>query len=96
VLGLPAAFNTTFLGNADALVGNFLLVVGGFFTAILVGYKLLPQAEAELAKGLPNVATRRAWAALVRYVVPVILLVVIVGLARPTWDAVVGLVTFAR
>jgi hypothetical protein len=32
----------------------------------------------------------------VRYVVPVILLVVIVGLARPTWDAVVGLVTFAR
>jgi neurotransmitter:Na+ symporter, NSS family len=96
LLGLPAAFNTTFLGNADALVGNFLLVVGGFFTAILVGYKLLPQADAELAIGLPNVAARRVWAMLVRYVVPVILLVVIVFLLEPTWEAVKGLVTFAR
>jgi NSS family neurotransmitter:Na+ symporter len=95
-LGLPAAFNTTFLGNADALVGNFLLVVGGFFTAILVGYRLLPQADAELAIGLPNPAARRAWAALVRYVAPAILLVVIVFLLKPTWQAVVGLVTFAR
>jgi NSS family neurotransmitter:Na+ symporter len=96
VLGLPAAFNTTFLGNADALVGNFLLVVGGFFTAILVGYKLLPQADAELAIGLPNVAARRVWAMLVKYVVPVILLIVIVFLLEPTWEAVKGLVTFAR
>jgi NSS family neurotransmitter:Na+ symporter len=96
VLGLPAAFNTTFLGNADTLVGNFLLIVGGFFTAILVGYKLLPQADAELAKGLPSAAARRGWAALVRYVAPAILLVVIVFLLKPTWQAVVGLVTFAR
>jgi NSS family neurotransmitter:Na+ symporter len=96
LLGLPAAFNTTFLGNADTLVGNFLLIVGGFFTAILVGYKLLPQADAELATGLPNAAARRIWAGLVRYVVPVILLLVIVFLLEPTWEAVKGLVTFAR
>jgi NSS family neurotransmitter:Na+ symporter len=96
LLGLPSAFNTTFLGNADALVGNFLLIVGGFFTALLVGYKLLPQADAELAKGLPNVTARRIWAALVRYVSPTILLLVIFFLLEPTWEAVKGLITFAR
>jgi NSS family neurotransmitter:Na+ symporter len=95
-LGFPSAFNTTFLGNADTLVGNFLLIVGGFFTAILVGYKLLPQADAELASGLPNPTARRLWALLIRYVSPVILLVVIYFLLEPTWAAVKGLVSFAR
>lgn len=96
VLGLPAAFNTTFLGNLDALVGQFLLMVGGLFTALLVGYRLLPQADAELAKGLSHAGLRRIWAGLVRYVAPVVLIVVLAFLAGPTWDALVGLVTFAR
>jgi NSS family neurotransmitter:Na+ symporter len=96
VLGIPAAFNTTFLGNMDTLVGNFLLLVGGLFTAVLVGYRLRPQATAELARGLPNATMRAAWAGLVRYVVPVVVLLVLAFLARPTWDAVTGLVTFAR
>ena len=80
----------------DLFVGNFLLILGGFFTALLVGYKLLPQAQAELAQGMENPVTRNAWAALVRYVAPVVLLIVIVFLARQSWDALVGLVTFAR
>jgi NSS family neurotransmitter:Na+ symporter len=96
VLGLPAAFNTTFLGNLDAFVGQFLLIVGGFWTALLVGYRLLPEADAELARGLGSVTLRRTWASPVRYVAPVVLLVVIGFLARPTWDALIGLVTFAR
>lgn len=96
LLGLPAAFNTTFLGNLDTLVGQFLLMLGGLLTAILVGYRLLPQADAELAKGLHVEWLRRAWAFLVRYVAPVVLIVVLVFLAKPTWNAVVGLVTFAR
>jgi hypothetical protein len=61
-----------------------------------VGYRLLPQADAELAKGLSHAGLRRTWAGLVRYVAPVVLIIVLVFLARPTWDAVVGLVTFAR
>jgi neurotransmitter:Na+ symporter, NSS family len=95
-LGIPAAFNTTFLGNMDLFVGNFLLILGGLFTALFVGYKLLPQAQAELAQGMKSSFTRNAWAALVRYVAPVVLVVVIVFLARQSWDALVGLVTFAR
>jgi len=96
ILGLPAAFNTTFLGNLDALVGQFLLLLGGLLTAILVGYRILPEADAELAKGLTNVGLRRAWAFLVRYVAPVVLVIVLGFLTAPTWDALVGLVTFAR
>jgi NSS family neurotransmitter:Na+ symporter len=96
LLGVPAALNTTFLGNMDLLIGNFLLIVGGFFTAMLVGYKMLPQAQAELAQGMPNESTRKAWAVLVRYVAPVILIVVLAFLLKQTWSAVVGIVTFAR
>jgi len=96
ILGLPAAFNTTFLGNLDAFVGQFLLIVGGLCTAFLVGYRILPQADAELARGFENAGLRRIWAMLVRYVAPVVLIVVLGFLARPTWQAVVGLVTYAR
>lgn len=88
LLGVPSALDTDILGAVDALVGQFLLIVGGLFTAILVGYRLLPQADAELAQGLPNPAARRAWVVFVRYVAPVILVVVLAFLVRPTWEAI--------
>lgn len=88
LLGVPAALDTDVLGAMDAVIGQFLLIVGGLFTAILVGYRLLPQADAELAQGLPNVAARRAWAAFVRYVAPAVLIVVLAFLIGPTWDAI--------
>jgi len=96
ILGLPAAFNTTFLGNLDAFVGQFLLIVGGLCTAFLVGYRMRSAADAELARGFQNAALRNVWALLVRYVAPVVLIIVLIFLAKPTWDAVVGLVTYAR
>ena len=88
VLGVPSALSLNFLGAADALVGNFLLILGGFFTAIFVGYRILPQADEELSKGLDNPAIRKGWAFLVRYVVPPILLVVLYLLLPPTWLAI--------
>lgn len=88
LMGVPSAFSTDFLGAADALVGNFLLLVGGLFTALLVGYRILPQADAELAQGLPHVAARRVWAVFVRYVAPVILVVILGFLVRPTLAAI--------
>jgi neurotransmitter:Na+ symporter, NSS family len=95
LLGIPSAYNTTFLGNLDAVVGDFLLILGGFLTAVLVGYKILPRAEAELADGVERPFFRRSWAALIRYVVPVILVVVLWHAAGPAWVAFKGLVTFA-
>lgn len=88
LLGVPSAYNLNFLDAMDKLLGEFLLIVGGLFTAILVGYKLLPQADAELAKGLANATARRAWAAFVRYVAPVILIVVLALLAGGTLRAI--------
>lgn len=87
LLGIPSAFDNDFLGAMDDFVGKFLLIVGGFFTAILVGYRVLPQADAELARGLSSAGVRRAWAFFVRYVAPVVLLVVIYFLLGPTRDA---------
>ncbi len=92
LMGVPSAFSTEFLGAADQLVGNFLLIVGGFFTAILVGYRILPQADQELSQGLDNVTARKAWSFFVRYISPAVLLVVLVFLVQPTWAAIQTLI----
>lgn len=89
--GVPSAYSLDVLGNLDTLVGDFMLVAGGFFTAILVGWKILPKADAELANGMPNAAQRRAWAFCVRYVIPVALFAVIWFSAPKAWEAVKGL-----
>jgi NSS family neurotransmitter:Na+ symporter len=86
--GVPLAFDTDRLGAADQVVGNFLLIVGGFFICLLVGYRLLPQADAELAKGLNSVPARRAWSVFVRYVAPILLLFVMYSGLGATWSAV--------
>ena len=62
----------------DKLVGTVLLMVGGFFTAILVGYKILPQAEQELSVGLGNPKFISAWKFVVKYLIPPVLAVVLV------------------
>jgi len=91
--GVPSAFNTDFLGAVDAIVGNFLLVVGGFFICIFVGYRILPQADRELAQGLEGATLRGVWAALIRYVVPVLLAVLLAFMLGSTWEAVKTLFT---
>ncbi len=94
--GLPAAFNIDFLGAADTFVGNFLLIVGGFFTAILVGYTISRKADEELAKGMENPTLRRAWAFFVRYLTPALLLIVILFMLPAAWRALLTLLTFGR
>ncbi|UCF39588.1 MAG: sodium-dependent transporter [Gemmatimonadota bacterium] len=94
--GLPAAFNLNFLDAADKFVGNFLLIVGGFFTAILVGYTIPAKADAELAQGMTDPALRKAWAFFVRYLSPVLLLIVIWFMLPTAWNALVTLLTLGR
>ncbi len=91
IIGIPSALSLNFLGAADALVGNFVLILGGFLTAIFVGYFVLDKADAELAKGLTNRSLRQAWAFMVRYVAPPILLGVLYLLIAPTWQAILTL-----
>ncbi len=78
LVGIPSAFNLNVLNFGDKLVGTVLLMVGGFFTSILVGYKIMPEAEKELAIGLDNPAVIKAWRFFVRYVAPPVLIVVVI------------------
>ncbi|HEX9728469.1 MAG TPA: sodium-dependent transporter [Gemmatimonadales bacterium] len=77
LLGIPSAFNLNFLDFADKLVGNVMLMIGGLFTALLVGYTVRPQADAELAEGMTNATARNAWMVFVRYVAPPLLILVL-------------------
>jgi NSS family neurotransmitter:Na+ symporter len=90
--GIPSAISLNFLAFADKLFGAFLLMLGGLFTAILVGYRALPQAEQELALGLQHAGVRRAWSTVIRYFVPPVLLVVLLFGVKPLWDALRGLI----
>jgi NSS family neurotransmitter:Na+ symporter len=96
IAGIPAATNINFLGALDTFVGNFLLILGGFFTAILVGYRLIGPADAELANGMENPRARAAWAVFVRYVAPVLLLAVLYFMMPTAWTAFITIVTFGR
>lgn len=88
--GIPSAvFNLNLLSAIDQIVGNLLLIVGGLLTAVFVGWKLLPQTDAELAQGLHSKATRKGWALLIKYVIPPVLFVVLVlGVIPATWTAI--------
>ncbi len=85
--GIPSAYNLNFLTFADKLVGTFLLMVGGLFTAILLGHRALPQAQQELSIGMDNATLRSLWSTMVRFVVPPVLIVVLFFGVKPLWGA---------
>ena len=87
LLGVPSALDLDFLGAMDQLTGNFLLLVGGLGIAFFVGWRVYPQAEAELAQGLRSPGLRRAWGVLVRFVAPVVLVAVLISAWPATWAA---------
>jgi len=90
--GVPSAYNLNFLTFADKLVGTFLLMVGGLFTAILLGYRALPKAQQELSIGMDNTSLRNAWSTMVRFVVPPVLIVVLFFGVKPLWVAFKALI----
>ena len=79
--GIPAALSITWLEVADKIAGNFLLMLGGFFLAIYLGW-LCKSAGAELDKGL-RLPLKRVWFILIRYVAPPALLGLLIWLS---WD----------
>lgn len=90
-IGLISAVNLAFLGMMDKLVGTVLLMLGGFLTSILVGYKIRDRAEAELMIGLDNPTMVKAWMGFVRYLVPPVLLVVLAFSLPALWSAIQAL-----
>ncbi|MHC4108566.1 MAG: sodium-dependent transporter, partial [Planctomycetota bacterium] len=91
-VGVPSAYSLNFLDVMDKFVGVFLLILGGLLTSILVGYRILPQADAELSEGLQNEIARKVWAFLVRYFAPPVLFVVLILTVPKVLQAVRALI----
>jgi NSS family neurotransmitter:Na+ symporter len=82
-LGAPSAWNTDFLGAADQVANNILLLGGGFALAIFVGWVMAGPIE-EASEGATGVAWFGCWRNLLRYAVPLFLLFVLVYDAIPS------------
>ena len=89
--GVPAAFSTQVLGLMDQLAGNVFLLVGGVFLAVFVGW-VMPDPEAEVRKGAPEVGWLPLWKSFLRWVVPVVLLFALGVSVTDTWQMVAGLI----
>jgi len=82
-LGAPAAWKTKFLGAADEVANNILLLGGGFALAIFVGWVMAGPIE-EASEGAAGVAWFGSWRNLLRYAVPAFLFFVLVYDAIPS------------
>ena len=72
----------------DMLQARVITAIAPVLEIRLQSNAVLDKADAELAKGLPNKSMRQAWAFMVRYVAPPILLGVLYLLITPTWQAI--------
>ncbi len=76
LIGVPSAYSQDILGLFDAVAGEFLLGVGAFFLALLVGWRAMGIAD-EVRLGFSHDGLIRGWLWLIRVVAPIILAVVI-------------------
>lgn len=74
--GVPAALSLDVLGALDQLAGNVFLILGGLALALFVGF-VMEAPERELETGAGPVRWFLLWRGLLRWVVPVVLLVVL-------------------
>jgi len=91
-LGIPAAFDLDILDLMDKVAGNVLLLVGGFFLAIFVGW-VAPDPTGEVRKGASSTGWLPAWRGFLRWVVPALLLIVLWFSTQEAWDSLTTLVS---
>jgi len=82
-LGAPSAWSTDFLGAADQIANNVLLLGGGFALSIFVGWVMAGPIE-EASEGAAGIAWFGSWRNLLRYAVPAFLFFVLVYDAIPS------------
>ena len=89
LLGFGSAYSTDFLGLLDAITGEFLLILGAFLTVVFVGW-VMRNPEEELLTGASGRFTHMVpyVMVLVRYVLPVVLLLVLLFSVDEAWGAV--------
>jgi len=91
VIGIPSAYNQDILGLFDKVAGEFLLVVGAFFLALLVAWRI-PDIVDEAGIGFGRPGILKGWLYLMRFVVPIVLAVVIYQVGKQAVEMVVGLI----
>ncbi|MCZ6463935.1 MAG: sodium-dependent transporter [Proteobacteria bacterium] len=76
LVGIPAALSLDVLGTMDQIAGNLLLVLGGLFLAVFVGW-VMRDPMAEVQPGAEGVGWFALWRWLLRIPVPIILVIVL-------------------
>ncbi len=87
LIGVPCAYSLDVLGLYDKIAGEFLLVVGAFVLAVLVGWRI-PDPLGEVRKGFASERLLKGWLWVIRVVVPIILAVVIYQVGKAAVELV--------
>ncbi len=82
--GIPPALSINVLDMMDQVANNVFLIAGGTGLAIFVGW-VVPDVIGEVRAGAPGVRWFFLWRALLRVVVPAVLLYVLVDVVPRTW-----------
>lgn len=87
VLGVPSAYSLNVLGIFDQVAGNLFLLLGGFFLALFVGWRLTDPIG-ELRKGFGSARLLGGWLWTLRVIVPIVLAFVLYQSVRATLELV--------
>ncbi len=90
LLGVPAAFSLDVLGLMDQIGGNLLLILGGLLLAVFVGW-FMPNALEEASAGSRFASALFGWQVLLRFVVPLILVVILGFTLGDTMEMIEGM-----
>ncbi len=90
--GIPAALSLGWLDLADQISGHFLLMLGGFFLSIYIGW-VMKGALKELRRGM-KIDVIPVWYFLIRYIIPPALIALIIAISWELpfkiWDFFIG------
>ena len=92
LLGVPAALDLDLLGAMDQLAGNLFLILGGLGLSLFVGWRM-DDPIGEVSRGAEGVGWFFLWRALLRYVVPAVLAVVLFFSAQDSAQLLAELVS---
>lgn len=90
LIGVPCAISLDFLTLYDEIAGELFLVIGALGIAIFVGW-IMPNAEAEAAKGSAFGWSIPPWRMLLKFVVPPVILIVLIYQAISTFNVISGM-----
>jgi len=90
LLGIPAAWNTEILEAMDQVANNFFLLGGGLALSVFVGW-VMKDPVGEVAVGTSGVRWFFLWRALLRFVVPAVLLFVLFDAIPRTFESLAAL-----